>query len=328
MSSSTTSTSPTPLRTKKLVVPKVWKRPHSTIYGKNVEYGSSLYSDKIGELNGRKFNSELPWTLRNSGASSIGSSGSAGYNQGYLSILNSQLVDPNSPQTACLHDGDLYGTYHNKTKISDSLVAGNYADLLDMTNPNRFSKRSQLKSRQYGVSGASGAGVGSGNGKGAGRIDFYEQYQDSFNHEINHLNNSSLLMTEPLLKRRMIDNFLDYDCELGLFLSVTNDNSSSRSSGGSSLIRDGYDHDFRDSLTAINTKSFVPSYAPSTTNLNRPQLLSSPYGQSADGRKLSLGSINPHSYRPSLPNKTTTAHSSDGEEFEFQDKSSPFYTDR
>lgn len=321
MSSSSTSASPLP-RSKKLVVPKVWKRPHSTIYGKNVEYGSSLYSDKIGELNGRKFNSELPWTMRNSGSVASSSLGSAGYNQGYLSILNSQLVDPNSPRTACLHDGDV----NKPTKLNDSLVAGNFADLLDLTNPSRFSKKRQ-PNRQRGGAGASGGG----------RIDFYEQYQANFYDELNHMNNSSLLMTEPLLTRRLFDNFLDYDSELGLFLPVKNNDTSS--ADYRSLIRtnDHRNYNLRDSSMDINTKSFVPSFAPSTTAHNdydkllpkhQCQLTSSPYGQTADGRKLSLGSINPQSYRPSLPHKTTTAHSSDGEEFEFQDKSSPFYTDR
>lgn len=341
MSSSSTSASPTSIRTKKYLVPKVWKRPHSTIYGKNVEFGSSLYSDKIGELNGRKFNSELPWTVRNSGSGvSSSASGAAGYNQGYLSILKSQLVDPNSPRTACLHDGDL-----SELKLSDSLVAGNYADLLDLTNPIRFSKRRQLNKQKFNTSvgGASGGNRGSGSGSGGGRIDFYEQYQASFNNELNHLNNSSLLMTEPLLKRRLIDDHLDYDYELGLFLPAKNTNDTS-SADYRSLIRKfdrSYDYDTdsnsREPLMDINTKSFVPSFAPSTTAHNdydkllpkhQCQLTHSPYGQSADGRKLSLGSINPQSYRPSLPHKTTTAHSSDGEEFEFQDKSSPFYTDR
>lgn len=331
MSSSSTSASPLP-RSKKLVVPKVWKRPHSTIYGKNVEFGSSLYSDKIGELNGRKFNSELPWTMRNSGSAASSSLGSAGYNQGYLSILNSQLVDPNSPRTACLHDGDV----NKPRKLNDSLVAGNYADLLDLTNPSRFSRKRQPIS-QRGGAGLAGAGAGASGG-GGGRIDFYEQYQANFNDELNHLNNSSLLMTEPLLTRRLFDNFLDYDSELGLFLPVKNNDTSS--ADYRSLIRtNDYNNDYnsRESSMDINTKSFVPLFAPSTAAHNdynkllpkhQCQLSSSPYGQSADGRKLSLGSINPHSYRPSLPHKTTTAHSSDGEEFEFQDKSSPFYTDR
>ncbi|KAG9510223.1 hypothetical protein GZH46_01243 [Fragariocoptes setiger] len=52
--SSTSTTSSLPKS--RVFVPKVWKRPHSTIYGKNVEFGNSLYSDKIGEIDSRKFN--------------------------------------------------------------------------------------------------------------------------------------------------------------------------------------------------------------------------------------------------------------------------------
>lgn len=319
MSSSPTVSSPTSsARGKKLVVPKVWKRPHSTIYSKNVEFGSALYSDKIGELNGRKFNSELPWTLRNSG--SVASSSGGQFSQGYLSSAsNLLLVEPNSVQSK------------RRPK--------NFAELLEMTNPSRANRLRLLKEADKSAAAANNQ-----------RIDFYDQYSD-FSREIDQLNNNSLFMNEPLLTRKTYDNYLDFDAELGLFVpssKLSNDsNSSSRNSSSSccSHLNSPLGHhrisslqsrqplrcvDYLDDINSI--KSFVPLPTKTqTTNLlpkHNCQLVDSPYGQSTDGRKLSLGSINPQSYRPSLPHKNTTAHASDGEEFEFQDKSSPFYTDR
>lgn len=319
-------------------MPKVWKRPHSTIYGKNVEYGSSLYSDKIGELNGRKFNSELPWSVRNSGGgSSGGSPGASGYSQGYLSNL---LVDPR-----------------------DISACSNYADLLAVTNPRASNSNSCMGGNRKKSSGPR-------------RLDFFANYME-FSKEIDRLSGSSLIRHEPLLTRKMFDHFLDYDYEIGLFVPNDHNAHTNRTvltgDNYGCKVRSPYDDDnFRydcslnrirniDNLQRsldINTTSFVPSaQTPTTTyksNYNNQtlnyvpiplpikqlvcntqllpkhkcQIESSPYGQTADGRKLSLSSINPHSYRPSLPAKTTTARASDGEEFEFQDKSSPFYTDR
>lgn len=83
--------------------------------------------------------------------------------------------------------------------------------------------------------------------------------------------------------------------------------------------------------TNITPQLFARQLTQSTQLLphhTRCQLACSPYGQSQDGRKLSLTSISPHSYRPSVSSKSNLVHASDGEEFEFQDRSSPFYTDR
>lgn len=320
------STSPTPpssstapsIRSKKLVVPKVWKRPHSTIYGKNVEFGNKLYSDKIGEINGRKFNSELPWTMRNSGGSSGGLTSGGQYNQGYLSLNDSQLVDKSKVV------GFSGGVDGSGVGSGRGFAPTSYSDMLEMTNPNRFSKRNNNNKKTTNV--------------GTKRIDFYDQYD--LGKEIDRLNNSSLLMNEPLFKRKVVDNFLDYDYELGLFLPINHNNSDKFSSSSSRnrsltpttttpaarMLMNNNNNKNNETITMdINTKPFVP--LPTITQ-NTKLLMSSPYGQSADGRKLSLGSINPQSYRPSLPQKTTTAHTTDGEEFEFHDKSSPFYTDR
>lgn len=325
------STSPTPstttssLRHKKVLVPKVWKRPHSTIYGKNVEFGSSLYSDKIGEINGRKFNSELPWSMRNSGGST--STSGASYNQGYLSTLATLSHLSND-----LGGGQSTGGFSSSGGAgsdASSNRVNSYADLLEMTNPHRFSKKRHQKQQH----------------SGRDRIDFYDKYEAEFNKEIDHLNNSSLLANEPLLRRKFFDNYLDYDHELGLFVPTQNRDRDHlpRQPPRTSYITepvifvDAAADDQKSTKTTINKQqTFNPIPATTTTTSSTKQLLpkyecqlsSSPYGQSADGRKLSLGSINPASYRPSLPQKTSTAHASDGEEFEFQDKSSPFYTDR
>lgn len=391
------STSPTPssssIRSRKVVIPKVWKRPHSTIYGKNVEFGSSLYSDKIGELNGRKFNSELPWSMRqrNSGTnsssagtnSSTSSTSSGTYSQGYLSNL--LLVDSNDPLLNHLF-GSNKSRYHNHylsaqqnrsgSNNSSSSSGGNYhssndnyANMLELTNPARISKRnnqrkeaskqSMLNNNSPFTTTTTTTTTSSSNK----RIDFYDQYKD-FDDEINHIKNSSLLYNEPLLTRKVLNDFLDFDYDSGLFvpnhynsradrslirrstyskdynnsdinsnyLYCPNTNTVPSSSSSSSSSSSNYK--FNDHSNHITHRNTIPIPTPpniTSTKLlpkHECQLISSPYGQSNDGRKLSLGSINPHSYRPSLPQKTTTAHASDGEEFEFQDKSSPFYTDR
>lgn len=354
-SSSATTTSSPLIRPRKVLVPKVWKRPHSTIYGKNVEFGSSLYSDKLGEINGRKFNSELPWTMRNSGGGSSSSSGSQ-YNQGYLS----NLLLPNEAYSAhknTLHSdgtnpygGNACGSSYRG--VGNDYNCNNYADLLELTNPARFSKRHPHQGAgmggSFGSGGCGSGGVGVG-GNSSGRIDFYEKYSDDFSKEIERLNRNSLMLNEPLLTRKVFDNFLDFDHEIGVFLpsssssSIGNNTSNFTNSYGYGCGSSCSDNDNRASKCHkqhefcqhdINhTKSFVPSSTTTQTHTNvlpkhTCQLRSSPYGQSTDGRKLSLGSINPSSYRPSLPQRTTTAHASDGEEFEFQDRSSPFYTDR
>lgn len=365
------STSPIPssssARSKKFVVPKVWKRPHSTIYGKNVEFGSSLYSDKIGELNGRKFNSELPWTMRqrNSGtsSSSAGTSSSSGaYSQGYLSNL--LLVDPNDLSNLNYNQNHLSASsqplssflsqkHYNSSNSSDnnnnchSSNDNNYAYLLELTNPARNSKRNKRKQVKSMLNNDN-----SGSNK---RIDFYDQYMD-FNDDINNMKNSSLLYNEPLLTRKVLNDFLDFDYDLGLFVPNHYDSRADRSLIRRSTYSKDNNLDINSnylycpnttllsssssSMSSNNKLLSSPNYVhrnttpTPNTNLTKLlpkhecQLMSSPYGQSTDGRKLSLGSINPHSYRPSLPQKTTTAHASDGEEFEFQDKSSPFYTDR
>lgn len=308
-------------------MPKVWKRPHSTIYGKNVEFGSSLYSDKIGEINGRKFNSELPWTVRNSGGGSGAGASSPGglYSQGYLSNL--LLVDPSAVCTGLSGD----------TSSGEKAAAyGSFADLLELTNPNRFS--SKRRSGHGNNNNSMRSRLAEGKQRPNRRIDFYDQYLDlgaDFN------SNPTLEEAATLAN----DNFLNFNTQLGLYVPKSDaagsgsSSSSRNSSSFSANPKDGSLEIRRHQLnkTDINTKSHVPfvqSTSPTSTQntkllpKHKCQLSSSPYGQSADGRKLSLGSINPHSYRPSLPNKTTTAHSSDGEEFEFHDRSSPFYTDR
>lgn len=330
------STSPTPkstLRSKKVLIPKVWKRPHSTIYGKNVQFGSSLYSDKIGEINGRKFNSELPWQVRNSGSSSLGTS--SGLNQGYLSnlLINPEITLIGSVMSSNNSSGSRY-TSNTDTLNKRANSCHGYADLLELTNPSRYSKRRNLKDNGR---------LNTTNGRTQrDRIDFYDQYMD-FSKEIDRLSESSLLMNEPLLRRKAFDNFLDFDYELGLFVPSHNSSvSSSVNFGGDgrSLLRkntlkyvdDDSNINDRYNELDINKTSFVPLITTTQQTKLLPkhhcQLASSPYGQSADGRKLSLGSINPQSYRPTLPQKTSTVHASDGEEFEFQDRSSPFYTDR
>lgn len=341
------STSPTPtatsssFRSKKVLVPKVWKRPHSTIYGKNVEFGSSLYSDKIGELNGRKFNSELPWTMRNSGGSAT-SAGSSSYNQGYLSNL--LLLDPYS-STFNYHDllysrdgslsGNNSGDYDSAFKLALA-NCNNYSNLLELTNPNRYSKRNKTNCMQRNSRNKSMTNAAS-NTRDRLRIDFYDQYlNNNYFNSLDHLNDSSLLMNESILRGNELNHNLNFDRELGLFVSnhhhdnrslkYYNDDEADRKC----LITKKTLHPYPD--MNINQSSFVPlSQITKQTKLlpkHKCQLSDSPYGQSADGRKLSLGSINPQSYRPSLPHKVTTAHASDGEEFEFQDRSSPFYTDR
>lgn len=357
MSSSPTPTStsgplPASSRSKKLIVPKVWKRPHSTIYGKNVEFGSSLYSDKIGEINGRKFNSELPWHVRNSGAGSSSSTGST--SQGYLSNL---LNEPDStligsvigPTTRYCSKYD--DSYDAKPVGINKLVGEckNYADVLEITNPNRYSKRNNMRQ----LAGNNRLSSAASKTK---RIDFFEEYLN-FSKEIDRLNENSLLMNEPLLRQTNVDNFLDFNTEIGLFVPSYGRNSSGSlvnnhqdtnrplfSSGdddGRSLIgKKTIKFNAADDEQRVNDAQFSSDinspFVPLITTTkqtkllpkHRCQLASSPYGQSADGRKLSLGSINPHSYRPSLPQKTTTVQSSDGEEFEFHDRSSPFFTDR
>jgi len=267
-------------------------------------------------------------------------------------------------------------------------------------------------------------------GRKPDRIDFYDRYMDPFERDVRQMSDNSVLLHEPLLNRRAFDKYLDFNHDIGLFVSNNKDTSTnnnnldrnknqasfssyresnqsplSSSSGsssrnrlisnslggsGGSLYADDYEgarrgasmqhvqfeddgrsliykrtlnrpnaaaaavakvsgHDGDRSLNNATTNSLAyndpddlanqtssTTFAPICTTTLQTKLLpnhhcqlpSSPYGQSADGRKLSLGSINPHSYRPSLPSKTSTVHASDGEEFEFQDKSSPFYTDR
>ena len=406
---------------KKVVCPRVWKRPHSTIYGKNVEFGSKLYSDKLGEINGRKFNSELPWQVRNTGA---GSGASSSGSQGYISRL---LLEPEFTLSGSV----LCEAVAAKQRADFTRPSGasrpldfqaslqrasancrNYADLLDLTNPNKCGERAR-------------------------RIDFYAQYLDSYEHDVRQMGERSILLHEPLLHRRNFDKYLDFNHEIGVFVpsqpSVSHETSRANIMANC-LMNHGFDSDSRISSSSSSSSRVVPSneqhsfccqrmphefcssgnkdylnhfqdderslifkrslevnrsplelrYAapaePAATttkaaaavalratknrlparghnhqvgvsrqhlineNQFNPvctttqqtnllpkhacQLASSPYGQSADGRKLSLGSINPHSYRPSLPAKNSTVHASDGEEFEFQDKSSPFYTDR
>lgn len=328
-SSSSSSSTLKEIRSKKLVVPKVWKRPHSTIYGKNVEFGSSLYSDKIGEINGRKFNSELPWTMRNSGSSSATSSAGALSNQGYLS--NVLVAQPSR---------------RSQQLLSDAGSMSSYVDLLESTNPNRTSKRYNNNSNNGGGGSRKFGALAEDKKK---RIDFYDQYMD-FSREIDHLHATSLLMSEPMLTRKMFDHFLAFDYDLGLF--VPNYQSTASTSSGSfnscrSLLlspssssdseqQPPHRHHYHHDNNSLDINNSLCSYVPLPTMTQQTQLLpkhkcqlmSSPYGQSNDGRKLSLSAINPQSYRPSLPQRTSTTHASDGEEFEFHDRSSPFYTDR
>lgn len=376
MSSASSAPAASSIPPKKVVVPKVWKRPHSTIYGKNVEFGSSLYSDKIGEINGRKFNSELPWTLRNLGTtSSSGSYTSQGYLSNRFSDSNSSSVAAAAP-TGSARIGLALDVDQPVSSLEQSLMAEkltssglSYSQLLELTNPARIAN-----SRGRGESARVHA---SSNKPSRSNVDFYEKY-GNFDREIADMTNNSILMNEPLLSRKTFDNFLDFDPELGLFLPNSSGSSSSNSSSTSKDQRKS------SSRMDINTSFVCPMLMPPTTttitpnnfqyycdvdkNLTRSpspafnqtnntysnenktnntvnnnnnynyknlpafkqkfRISSSPYGQSADGRKLSLGSINPHSYRPSLPQKTTTAHASDGDEIEFHDRSSPFYTDR
>jgi hypothetical protein len=411
MSTTSTADKMANVKPKKVVVPKVWKRPHSTIYGKNVEFGSKLYSDKLGEINGRKFNSELPWQMRNSGGASSTSGSST--SQGYLSKL---FIEPHttligSVITSSSRGGSTAAAFR---PTSSGLVAAkasanemgerwltpascaNYADVLELTNPNRYSKRRAASPLdRFSLSSSSGGGrlvSGSGyTGHGGaatatnrtGRIDFYESYLE-FNDEIRRMNESSRLLNDPLMQRRAFDEHLDFNYELGLFVPAGSASSSS-DDGRSALLKKTLKdeagdakpplapsrrpqaelaggrlsddnmptssgvvgrherqqilfpkHDHRrfsfELRSDINPAHFDPVITTTKKTDLLPkhacQLADSPYGPSADGRKLSLGSINPHSYRPSLPHKTTTVHASDGEEFEFQDRSSPFFTDR
>ncbi|KPM02524.1 hypothetical protein QR98_0009390, partial [Sarcoptes scabiei] len=41
--------------------PKVWKRPHTSIYSDNYRYGNSLYSDAVDEIE-KKYNSSMAAT--------------------------------------------------------------------------------------------------------------------------------------------------------------------------------------------------------------------------------------------------------------------------
>lgn len=369
-----------------MVVPKVWKRPHSTIYGKNVEFGNKLYSDKLGEINGRKFNSELPWQVRNSGGLSTASSSSSGSQAGYLSSI---LETPESTLLGSVLTGGSGGCgypsssspapssspYLSSSFSPSKLNCNNYADLLELTNPNRYSKRRQQQqlariARQQQEKPR----------VRQPRIDFYDQYLDTFNRDLHHMSEHSILLHEPLLHRRAFDKYLDFNHEIGIFVpgNVSSSGGKQQNSLDSSSLRGGINssssnsssmpHEFSDDgrslihkrtlnrgTTAANQTNNAPdqqrqtriehldtkdsantSFTPVCTTTQQTSLLpkhncqlaSSPYGQSSDGRKLSLGSINPHSYRPSLPTKTSTVHASDGEEFEFQDRSSPFYTDR
>lgn len=411
--------------TKKVVIPKVWKRPHSTIYGKNVEFGSSLYSDKLGEINGRKFNSELPWHVRNSGSSSLSSSNSASTHQGYLSNL---LNEPASTligsviRATPMRDynrglGDDLNELYAPIRFSNSggrlsNRCQSYADVLELTNPNRHTRGSgRRRAIMSGLGTELDADAADDYRAGPRserfKIDFYDQYVD-FSRDLDRINENSLLVREPLLVRRVFDNNLDFNADLGLFVPSyhletpttvsessgysprsscayirsklnTNTNPLNFSYGGSGGGDDGRSLIGKRTLNKhfiVPPNSLVANHAhagdddrsccsvhPATTtttnsaansNINpqhshfsssivpintttqqtnllpkhKCQLASSPYGPSADGRKLSLGSINPHSYRPSVPPKTSTVQASDGEEFEFQDRSSPFYTDR
>lgn len=192
----------TSTNSKKILIPKVWKRPHSTIYGKNVEYGNSLYSDKIGEIDSRKFNTELPWSVRNANQT------------GYLPSISNQQ--------------------DNNTTITTS-TTNNTRTTLSNNNHN-----------------------------------------------------------EPLITRQRFDNLTDFDTELGLFVPARRTNNTP---------------------DIIYRSSFNASLSDNDN-----------WSSSSANRRQSLGSINPQSYRPNLPNKASTL--TDSEEFEYQDKSSPFYTDR
>lgn len=340
------------IKAKKVVVPKVWKRPHSTIYGKNVEFGSSLYSDKLGEINGRKFNSDLPWSLRNSGSLSTSSGGH--YSQGYLS-QKSNLPLPNT-------ESEIFVDFTGKTTGSDL----NFVRLLDITNPNRlFSNSSRSIKASSGVP---------KNDASSKRIDFYDQYEN-FTKEIERVQSSSLMALDPLVRRRVFDDYLDFDYSIGVFVpKLDPDSSSTKHRVSQSLMSSEiqFNGSQANPMSPVSTldgsysagryrntpfgpnSSIVGSRAsdvdmsranssrtsagtdinlnPLNSTISKPAkrlgITSSPYGQSADGRKLSLSSINPQSYRPSVPQKTSFAHASDGEELELHDRSSPFYTDR
>lgn len=330
MSTSTPSTTLSP-RAKKVICPKVWKRPHSTIYGKNVEFGSSLYSDKIGELNGRKFNSELPWTARNSGSSS--SSLGHQYNQGYLSNL-------------LLIDDKLDLKVKKRIALSEP---SSYEKLLDITNPSRYSSSNRYLfatgAREPSCWSLDATSHSATKAKDA-KIDFYKQYVDDFEHNIDCFNAKAnyMIQSEPKLCGSGSGNdALNFDPEMGLFLPSNCVASSSKRSLLVNRDYDNYEPIVRRKLdinggystkpTTATTTS-ISTFTPMTTTTTNfgpnktSKLDSSLYGPSADGRKLSLTSINPQSYRPSLPQKTSTVSASDGEEFEFQDRSSPFYTDR
>lgn len=362
---------------RKVIVPKVWKRPHSTIYGKNVEFGSSLYSDKIGELNGRKFNSDLPWHLRNSGGGSSATSSSStgasgGSQQGYLSHL---LNEPQFTLTGsvlmsagrgggCRHDDDDDYTCRQYALVApnySSIKCRDYAHLLELTNPNaeRLARERQRR-RRFAPTGSlvvHGKGSSSSGGSCRNRIDFYDQFGSALNTQTGA---TCLLKDSPEIRQQMVDRFLNYDDELGLFVSrktsghYNHNDDDPKCLIGKKTIRDFAPNDYEYKLKKENRRNLTDTCDDLDINqmtlnqLNYPSHLiktphehyvrslpqhychlhKSPYGQSADGRKLSLGSINPHSYRPSLPTKTTTLQASDGEEFEFQDRSSPFYTDR
>lgn len=362
------------IRAKKVVIPKVWKRPHSTIYGKNVEFGSSLYNDKIGEINGRKFNSELPWSVRNSGP--ISSSGGY-YSQGYLSEPFNHLSS-SSKSTSTTNNTTNLPMVDFTGKLTSSSDA-NFVRLLEITNPNRmFSKKFDQGDR-------SNRNISSYSSRGsdirAQKIDFYEQYGDDFSREIDRVQSNSLLAIDPLVRRKVFDDHLDFDYSIGVFVpkldaespstkrrlqsalngsgvdydTITRKNLEIKPTSGiisssSSSISSNYNDIGRDSYGKPEASYSRLGYASDVDNRaksnmfiygqdnNHKNLLpntnvrfgiaSSPYGQSADGRKLSLTTINPHSYRPSVPQKSSVALATDGEEFEFHDRSSPFYTDR
>lgn len=361
------------LKPQKVVVPKVWKRPHSTIYGKNVEFGSKLTSDKLGEINGRKFNSELPWQMRNSGTSSTsGSSSSQGYlsrllNEPHTTLIGSVITCSESGRPLVTPCGGGYpqvGSDSDGRRPLTPTSCSSYADVLELTNPNRYSKRRvenvrdtrlRLRAMHDNNNGNQLTTMtAAANNNKSRRIDFYENYLDHFNGEIRRMNESSRLLNDPLMQRRAFDKNLDFNYELGLFVPNSVDEPNFKSThhhdDGRSLMHkrtiSNAANNFGDDTprqklpglcpiehqSDINPAHFNPVITTTKQTKLLPkhdcQLCASPYGQSADGRKLSLGSINPHSYRPSLPHKTTTVHASDGEEFEFQDRSSPFYTDR
>lgn len=295
---------------RKIVVPKVWKRPHSTIYGKNVEFGNKLYSDKLGELDSRKFNPELASSWRSNNSASSYSSSQPSSNNGYLS-----------------NDENLLRTRY---KLSSKVAADKTA-----CNGNK-------------------------------RIDFYDRLLE-FNAQIEHSREQNSALSDSTvaqLNRRSCDDSsrgLEFDTGAGVFvpssLRALPKLLGSRAAEKGSLVSGS------DSRKNQSTRNLYPSFNCSKQSSNNSNyyinkiynnysqldelelleqrnaklflqkynvtLVDSLYGASADGRKLSLGSINPQSYRPSVPvQKAAQAQAASGDQFEFQDKSSPFYTDR